>query len=344
MIDRPKKTLLVWLMIWRFSSLAAAQQIPSGQVSAPVTTFKVESSLVLLDVFALNEKTGLPENTLTKEDFRVFDDGHDMSIRSFDTGASFSTRPIALWLIVQCNLGFPQEWTSTFMRGKTKLLRSALTHLDKNDVVGVAEWCDDGKASIAMQPDQRSDMALAKVDKIIAQKARSGNNRSGELAMQQMIRMVLRDTRHTIPARLPVFLFLYGDHSATFESDANNILEDLLESSGIVFGMNDAGYNIDPNSIFSNGKIFFLAHYYSIETGGLYYAIKNNQQFSIALDSILLQLHFRYTLGFVSEKIDGKRHTLKVELTEAAKKKYKKLRLRYREEYIPTLQEPDWVR
>jgi len=55
-------------------------------------------------------------------------------------------------------------------------------------------------------------------------------------------------------------------------------------------------------------------------------------------------LHFRYELGFIPPTIDGKRHELKVELTKEAKKEHKRVRLRFRPEYIPVREVPEWVR
>jgi hypothetical protein len=57
-----------------------------------------------------------------------------------------------------------------------------------------------------------------------------------------------------------------------------------------------------------------------------------------------VQLHFRYELGFAPPVIDGKRHQLKVELTKSAKEKRKGVRLRFRPEYIPVPEQPEWVR
>jgi hypothetical protein len=62
------------------------------------------------------------------------------------------------------------------------------------------------------------------------------------------------------------------------------------------------------------------------------------------LEAILTQLHFRYQLGFVAQAIDGKRHTLKVELTREARAKHKSVRLRFRLQYIPVPEPPEWTR
>jgi len=62
-----------------------------------------------------------------------------------------------------------------------------------------------------------------------------------------------------------------------------------------------------------------------------------------ALEWILVQLHFRYELGFVPPEIDGKRRELKVELAKDAREKYKRVRLRFRHEYIPVSEAPAWA-
>ena len=41
--------------------------------------------------------------------------------------------------------------------------------------------------------------------------------------------------------------------------------------------------------------------------------------------------------------ISGKRHELRVELRKAAAAEHKRVRLRYRPEYIPVREEPEWA-
>jgi hypothetical protein len=314
--------------------ICSAQNASDG-----TTTIRVDTSLVLVDVIAENAKTALHSRALLtdlkREDFRVFDNGHEMPISSFDIGAQNTTRPIALWLIVQCEEPLPESWHSQFMQGKTSILRPALDHLAPNDVVGVAHWCDDGKTLIDLQAGHDPDAALAKVEEVLGQKAIQGENRAGELAMQKMIRLVLKNTHETPPDRLPIFLFLYGDHCATYMGEANAILRDLLETSGLVFGLTNNGVHFESEFMQRTGQIFYLVHYYSQETGGEVYSTPDPKLFASALDYILTQLHLRYTIGFKPKKLDGKRHTLKVELTPEARKRYPAAELRFRPEYIP---------
>ncbi len=159
-------------------------------------TIRVDTSLVLVDVIAENTKTGLHTRELLtdlrREDFRIFDNGREMPISTFDIGPQNMTRPIALWLIVQCKEPLPPDWHSDFMLGNTKMLRPALDHLTSDDAVGVAHWCDDGRAVIDLHPGHDPDAALTKVEEVLEQKPIEGDNRTGELAMQKLIQMVLK--------------------------------------------------------------------------------------------------------------------------------------------------------
>lgn len=329
----------------------AFAQTPQEQIP----TFRADTHLAMVDVVAdIKEKTLHTRALLTdlkKEDVRVFDNGHEMPIRSFDIGAHYETRPIALWLIVQCNEGDHPEWHSGFLRNKTQLLRPALNGLHIDDAIGVAHWCDDGTASVDLPAGRDPSAAVAAVDHVIGGPPIADENRSGEVAMQKMIRMVLENVQQDKQQRLPVFLFLYGDdcgtrenasrrfvhgdHCGTHEDEAHRIIEGVLETSGVVFGMNDNGSPYNAEDMFHDGEVFHLVHYYSHETGGQFYSTTDPRLFSAALDYILLQLHLRYTIGFAPLQVDGKRHELKVELAKEAAKRFPGAELRFRQEYIP---------
>lgn len=331
---RPRRSVFVLLAVIACACSAGWPQIDAHGGQQP--TFRVESPLVLVDVipeYAKGElRTRTPLTDLKQQDFRVFDEGREVQVRSLDVATLHSTRPIALWLIVQCPHGFPVSWGSDFLRGHVPLLRPALDRLRPEDAVGVAHWCDNGEAAIDLPPGRDPDAALQAVDHLLNQPVSPGMDRRGELAMQRMVRTIVNNVTRTKPDRLPVLLFLYGDHSATYPDEAGRIIRDVLETSGIVFGMGDG------RSVFgdlaASGQISHLVHLYSRETGGEYYRPPNPEAFSATLDHILAQLHSRYTLSFKPLIFDGKRHKLKVEMTEDARKRYQGIRLRFRQAYI----------
>jgi hypothetical protein len=110
------------------------------------------------------------------------------------------------------------------------------------------------------------------------------------------------------------------------------------KTSGIVFGIRD----YRSPGLHLLGEQSKILHYMAKQTGGQYFDAPPSG-YAAALEAILMQLHFRYELGFIPPAIDGKRHELKVELTKEAKEKHKGSRLRFRPDYIPVREEPEWA-
>jgi hypothetical protein len=138
-----------------------------------------------------------------------------------------------------------------------------------------------------------------------------------------------------------VIVFLDGDHTGQPRYELDQVVNDILETSGIVFGIKDQKapkvYGLE------NGEVSEISRYVAEQTGGQYLTA-SAKDYATALDMILVQLHFRYELGFIPPKLDGKRHQLKVELTKEAHEKYKGIRLKFRPEYTPVSEVPTWAR
>jgi hypothetical protein len=312
-----------------------------AQAPGPGPTPPAQSSLTLVDGVAEQEN---PVNhgtmlltKLQKSDLRLFDNRKEVAIQTFAEGPE--TRPIALWLIVQCSTGDPPDFGSAFMKGKTQVLQPALQHLSNRDVLGVAHWCDDGQAKVDYAPGKDVDAALSAVEQVLNVKVANANDRAGELAMHSMVRMVVESTLNARPggdqSLMPVLLFLYGDQGGTDSREANSIIQDLVESSGMVFGLSLIELHHDIQEDIGSGQTFNQAHYYSRTTGGQYYSTSQTELFGPTLDYIVSQLHARYTLGFEPSKLDGKLHELRVELTKDAQNRFPKTTLRFRIECFP---------
>jgi hypothetical protein len=307
---------------------------------AQTPTIRVQSSTVLVDVISQDLKSELPIRDFKKEDFRMFDNRHEVQIATFDAGAD--VRPIALWLVVICNEGGIVGASAEFV-GKESLFRSALDRLEKHDTVGVAHWCDNGETQLDLLPTEDRDSPL----RVLAESLkpipfRGGTDDTdavGEEAFRKMIRLIIRDAYQRNPRPLPVIVFLHGDHTGQPRHELDKLLDDFLETSGIVFGIRD---DRSAGLLFLLGEQAKIMHYMAKRTGGQYYSAPP-PGYAAALDAVLTQLHFRYELGFIPPAIDGKRHELKVELTKEAKEEHKRVRLRFRPEYIPVREEPDWA-
>src|SRR2546421_610433 len=331
----------IWFLAVCTSAPMASQQAPDA---APRPTIRVQSSLVLVDVISQDPKSGLPVRDFKKEDFRLFDNRHEVRIATFDAGARYDTRPITLWLVVICNEGgLPKFGASAEFLGQESLFRPALNHLETKDSVGVAHWCDNGETQLDLLPTEDRDSAIRvladTLKPIPFEGGTSASDEAGEQAFRKLIRLIIRDAYGRNPKPLPVIVFLHGDHTGQPHGELNKLVDDFLETSGIVFGIMD--YR-STNLQLIIGEQAKIMHYMAKHTGGQYFTVPPSE-YERALDTILMQLHFRYELGFIPPAIDGKRHELKVELTKEAKAGHKGLRLRYRPEYIPVREEPEWA-
>jgi hypothetical protein len=316
------------LLFASYSAPAVAQQAPSA--SSPGATIHASTNLVLVDVIALKGAGQRPDDTLKREDFQIFDNGHAIPIKTFDTGSA--TRPLALWFVVQCTMKDWEREGSALFRNRTDLLKPALQHLDTGDTVAVAHWCDDGTSKLDVMPAATMDEALAGIEQVLAPivDPRS-HDRPGELALQRTLQLIVDSTRSLPHETVPVVIFLYGDYSAMPRAEADHIVDELLGTSAIAFGLRDSQ---SPRIHALWGEQGAIANYMATQTGGQYMTVTPDT-YAAGLEQILDQMHFRYELGFRPEALDGKRHKLLVKLTPSAAQAHKGVRLRHRAAYIP---------
>jgi len=102
-------------------------------------------------------------------------------------------------------------------------------------------------------------------------------------------------------------------------NEADSLLKNLLLTSGIAFGINDGAIPVNPLNLDTRYSQPSVAHFLAAETGGQFFSVKP-KMYATALDDILVQVHFRYVLGFHPISIDGKTHQLTVNLKELAQR------------------------
>jgi hypothetical protein len=169
-------------------------------------------------------------------------------------------------------------------------------------------------------------------------------DRPAELALQKTLRLIVDATRSLQTEPLPVVIFLFGDWSGMRKSEADQLIDELLKTSAIAYGLKDSrSPQMGPmmkGPLRLLGEQLAIANYIATETGGQYFRV-TPETYASTLEEILRQLHFRYELGFEPEALDGKRHKLGVELAKAERDQHKGVRLRCREAYVPTAQSAD---
>lgn len=318
---------VLFVLLFPFGTRAAAQASPAQTaMQSPQVTFHAATDLVLIDVIALQDG-GVPDKALSRGDFQVFDNGHPVSIKTFDIGTQ--GRPLALWFLVQCTMeGWDREGSGLF-HGQIALFKPALRYLDKQDTVGVAHWCDNGDAQLDLQPTTQIDTAMTALEQVLAPGPSTVSYRPGELALQRTLQLIVDASRAQSPQPLPVVVFLYGDQSGMPREEADHFVDELLATSAIVFGLKDRR----SPGIWLLGEQAQIAKYIAKQTGGEYLRV-TPEAYAKGLEQILEQLHFRYELGFEPATLDGKRHKLEVKLVSSARSQHKQVHLRYRSGYI----------
>ncbi|HVR24267.1 MAG TPA: hypothetical protein VMU26_13220 [Candidatus Polarisedimenticolia bacterium] len=323
--------LLLWSLQMSFFTLPAVAQKGAPVSDSPEITLHSSSNLVVVDVIALSAKIGLPDKTLKRDDFRIFDNGQPVSINTFDSGAKFTTRPLALWFVVQCNMRGYEAKGSGLFAGKISLLKRPLKDLEKQDTVAVAHWCDDGQSNLDVLPTSDIDETATTLEQVLVPMPDTNDHgRTGELALQKTLQLIIDATHSLVPEPLPVVIFLYGDYSGMDRSEANHFIDELLETSAVAYGLRD----VRSPRIWLIGEQGAVANYIATQTGGQYLRV-TPKTYAKGLEEILQQLHCRYELGFKPQALDGKRHKLRVELAAAAKSRHKGVRLRSRAAYVP---------
>jgi hypothetical protein len=160
------------------------------------------------------------------------------------------------------------------------------------------------------------------------------HDRPGELALQKALQLIVDATRSLPHDTLPAVIFLYGDYSAMPRGEADRFVDELLQTSAIVYGLRDYRSPKIHESAWLGGEQGAIANYIATQTGGEYFR-ETPDSYTNGLEEILEQLHFRYELGFQPETLDGKRHKLSVKLVGVGKRKHSGVQLRYRAAYVP---------
>jgi hypothetical protein len=325
-----------WCWITRFtfillSALFAGRCVyPQGQSSALATV------PALVDVIVTDKHANAPAQGLTQDDFRVFDGRTPLAISSFAHAPDLPPRPLVVWFVVQCPLeGIVASWVSNgsgFMKGKTASFAPVLHKLQANDVVGVAHWCDDGTFGVDLLPTPDRDAPSASIQTVLNAPMVRPTTESGMNALHDMVLRVRVTSQRATPGYLPILIFLYGDHGGMYNDEANDMLDQPLGPSPLVYGINNGAVSVQKLQFHSQNWLY-IVHYLSDKTGGLVLSTWRGA-YDVELDHILTELQGRYQLGFIPPAFDGKQHELRIKLSDNARNKLKSSDLRFASTFI----------
>jgi hypothetical protein len=287
--------------------------------------------LALVDVIALNSKRGVFGPMLSKSDFQVYDDGRRVPIGTFDTGAT--ARPLAVWFVSRCNQQQGQTKASGLSAGSVSLLKSALTQLHSEDLIGVAHWCDDGTSLFDLLPTRDANDVIQALEQVLTPTATSSSlPRLAASGFWIILHSVIDNTLALKPERVPLVILLNEEGTIpTWQADY--LSEQLLRTSTTVYALKSSPSPRSRRPKWGERENVLIADFLASETGGQVVSVAPSA-FGNGLKLIFNCAHSRYELGFIPAVLDGKRHSLRITLSPAAKTQHRRVRLGYRDEYF----------
>jgi len=286
-----------------------------------------DASIIRVDAFTRDRKSGAPLAQLKQTDFVLLDNGHPVEPVSFHAG--LGDRPLVLWLTVVCNEKKLGERGSQSFAGKENLLRPALGDLTAHDLVAVAHWCDDGNAGTDFAPSLDRDGAIAALQKALTPidftKPEVGHERPGQLAFERMIEFIVKDAEAAPESPVPVIVFLNSDWMFLPLEELIGLADDIEYVSGFAYGMKPQDVPDYPVELAQQRAIYGMMEgqvpqalgYLSWRTGGGYYAVKP-QSYAEALRDLISGVHARYEFEFLASPSSEDRHQLEVKFAKGS--------------------------
>jgi hypothetical protein len=132
--------------------------------------------------------------------------------------------------------------------------------------MAVAHWCDNGQSKLDFYRPATSRTRPQPLELALAPMPDTNEHaRTGELALQKTLQLIVDATSSLVPEPVPVVIFLYGDWSGMPRSEADHFIDELLETSAIAVGLKDRR---SPHLWWLPGEQKEIAHYIATETGG----------------------------------------------------------------------------
>jgi hypothetical protein len=315
------KTFLAILLILSHTS-------PWSEASSgPETILGTHINLLVLNILVQAKNTGMPLTDLRNEDFEIFNDGHLVRASVFINGLSSNGQPLALWLVAECPKKTSDNHSSSSLAGKVDSLKSALEKLNAPDTVGVAHWCSDKEeAKIDLAPTQDREAPVQSLRAVLQQDPIELHQSASTSGVQKMLQLIHANTSNAQTSPFTAIVFWGWDEIAVSKDSAESMAKDVISHAS--FSIFEINQNRPPAVEFDSSSQVFLIEYLTRETGGQVLAAGRDMGWD-PLEKIIVRTHSRYLIGVFAPPLDGKWHTLKVKLTEAAILKYGEAEVRY---------------
>jgi hypothetical protein len=277
------------------------------------------------------------EKNLSLKDFQISEGHSAVPISSFAGGSTGAVRPLLIWFVVQCAEERTVSSGSGFILDKTELVTPVLQKFAAEDTAAVAHWCDDGTFAVDLPPTLDRTAPAKALHAVLSAAPVKTSNTPGEDALHDLLERIHNVSDSLRPQPMPVLVFLYGDQSGMYQHKLEDTVQQVLRSSGIVYELDNGAIKkplrvtTDANPIPSTKSQ--VVHYLAEQTGGQVYSTWTNK-YGENLERLLGDLHRRFEIGYVPPALDGRRHEIKIKLTDEAHHKLKSAELYYAPAYL----------
>lgn len=281
---------------------------------------RIETDLVIIPA-QISQRSGKPVTDITKEEFKIFENGKVQEIAYF----SNEEQPITVALVLD------MSYSSVFKL--QEIQNAALTfvnQLRENDKVMVVSF--DEKARVLCEPTSNR-----KVLKLAIEGAKIASGTS----LYSALDLVLNEKFNTVTGRKAIVLLSDGVDTSSPNLTANDVLMEIAETDVLVYPIQYNTWNDVQKSRKNSAQVFYDEddRPYSVEmprkkgereedykaangflkeisnqTGGRVYRVSSNTNLNQAFANIADELRKVYILGYYpsEEKKVGVRYSIKV--------------------------------
>ncbi|MGH9795210.1 MAG: VWA domain-containing protein [Candidatus Acidiferrales bacterium] len=258
---------------------------------------RVTTNLTLVEA-TVKDKRGTVLDGLTKDDFRVFEDGAEQKIVHF----SRDEIPLAVAMVLDLS-GSIEEFLGPLRYASM----SSLKALKKEDKVALFTFTSDVELRVDLTHDK-----LAVSDEFESLSAGGGTN------INDAVYLAAEYLKEQAPAARRVII-LVSDNKPTDPGGmpASEVTRAVLEADAAVYGTKIPGRNpVQLGARFGGGLVD--VEKLTEETGGEVFDVKKEGSMYVTLRKVIERLKTRYTIGYVPPNPgDGQFHKLDVELKSA---------------------------
>ena len=271
-----------------FSFLLAALFLVTNAAAQDDDVVRVDSSIVVLNA-TIRDAHDKPVNALTQKDFKIFEDGEQQQIVSFETQEA----PFAAVILFD---------TSGSMEERISIARSAainfLDGLRADDVAAIYRF--DSKTDMVQDFSDSRDVS----DKIFDLKAR------GMTVLNDAVIRATQELDKRQEKRKAIVILSDGEDTMS-RASAEKALKAALAANITIYTVDMSTISFSAAQRRQNqGVLRNLAQ----KTGGVFISTENGIALRDALKSIVDELQIQYTIAYEPSKVkhDGKWHALEL--------------------------------